>query len=141
MMKLSHLPARLAVGAFILNSGLNKRHLPEEAAAGLQQMAEKAFPQISRMSPAEFGTFISNSEISLGAALLTPFVPSWLAGAGLAVFSGSMVRMYLNTPGMTESDGIRPTSDGTALAKDFWMLGIAGTLVLDDLLRRRQKRK
>lgn len=138
-MKLSHLPARLAVGAFVLNSGLTKRGLPDEAAAGLQQMAEKAFPQFNRMTPAQFGKFISTSEISLGAALLAPFIPSWLAGAGLAAFSGGLVRMYLNTPGMTESDGIRPTSDGTALAKDFWMLGIAGTLVLDDLLRRRRK--
>lgn len=141
MMSLSHLPARLAVGAFILNSGLNKRNLPEEGAAGLQQMAENAYPQLSRMTPGEFGKFVSNSEMALGAALLVPLVPSWLAGAGLAAFSGSMVRMYLKTPGMTESDGIRPTGDGTALAKDAWMLGIAGTLILDDFLRRRRKRK
>jgi hypothetical protein len=39
--------------------------------------------------------------------------------------------MYLKTPGMTLEDGIRPSPQGTALAKDIWMLGIAAALVLD----------
>src|SRR5699024_6391915 len=43
--KLRHVPPRLAAGAFILNSGLNKRDLDEESAAGLQSMAAQAFPQ------------------------------------------------------------------------------------------------
>jgi hypothetical protein len=32
---------------------------------------------------------------------------------------------------MTLKDGIRPSPQGTALAKDIWMLGIAAALVLD----------
>ena len=39
--------------------------------------------------------------------------------------------MYLKTPGMTLEDGIRPTPEGTGLAKDIWMLGIAAALILD----------
>ena len=43
---------------------------------------------------------------------------------------GSLVSMYLRTPGMTESDGVRPTQQGTAVAKDTWLLAIAAALVL-----------
>ncbi|ROR72088.1 hypothetical protein [Bogoriella caseilytica] len=136
--KLSHVPVRLAAGAFILNAGLGKRNLPEEAAAGLQSSAAVAFPQLSEMEPADFGKLLSRSEIALGAALLTPFVPSWLAGLGLAGFSGSLLQMYLKTDGLTEEDGIRPTSDGTPIAKDVWLLGIAVTLILDDLRRKKR---
>lgn len=136
--KLNHVPVRLAAGAFILNAGLGKRNLPEEAAAGLQSSAAVAFPQLSEMEPADFGKLLSRSEIALGAALLTPFVPSWLAGLGLAGFSGSLLQMYLKAEGMTEEDGIRPTSDGTPIAKDVWLLGIAVTLILDDLRRKKR---
>ena len=33
----------------------------------------------------------------------------------LAGFSGSLVSMYLRTPGMTEEDGVRPTQEGTEI--------------------------
>ncbi|MEV7135301.1 hypothetical protein AB0N24_20745 [Arthrobacter sp. NPDC093128] len=74
---------------------------------------------------------LSYAELSLGAALLLPFLPSRLAGMGLGIFSGSLFTMYLRTPGMTLADGIRPSPQGTGLAKDIWMLGIAAALVLD----------
>ncbi|WP_258006473.1 hypothetical protein [Arthrobacter sp. AFG20] len=32
---------------------------------------------------------------------------------------------------MTQADGIRPSQQGTALAKDVWTFGIAVALVLD----------
>lgn len=38
--------------------------------------------------------------------------------------------MYLRTPGMTEADGVRPTQDGTPVAKDSWLLAIAAALLL-----------
>ncbi|WP_324652586.1 hypothetical protein [Georgenia sp. H159] len=129
--KLRHVPPRLAAGAFILNSGLSKRELDEESAAGLQGMAAHAFPQLKDMSPQDFGKLVSTGETALGAALLLPLVPSWLAGLGLTAFSTGLLRMYLKLPGMTEDDGIRPTSDGTAIAKDVFMLGIGLGLVLD----------
>ncbi|WP_331460337.1 MULTISPECIES: hypothetical protein [unclassified Arthrobacter] len=137
-MKISHIPLRLTTGAYILNSGLNKRNLDAESAAGLQQMAANAFPQVQDIEPVKFGKLLSNAEICVGLSLLLPFVPSRLAGLILGCFSGGMVRMYLKTPGMTEQDGIRPSADGMGLAKDTWMAGVAAALILD---RKRPKTK
>ncbi|WP_159612259.1 DoxX family membrane protein [Glutamicibacter sp. JC586] len=120
---------RLVSGAFILNSGINKLRIDEASAAGLQQMASNGVPQLADLEPSVFGKVVSISEISLGSALLLPLVPSRLAGLGLGAFSGVLLSSYLRTPGMTESDGIRPTADGTALAKDFWLAGIAAALI------------
>lgn len=131
-MSFVQVPARLAAGAFILNSGLGKRDLPDEAAAGLQEMGAAGVPQLKEMEPQQFKKFITATEIGIGAALLTPVVPGWLAGAALAAFSGGLLNMYRNTPGMTV-DGIRPTQEGTGVAKDVFMLGIAGTLIADSL--------
>ncbi|HEY9563721.1 MAG TPA: hypothetical protein VIR30_08125, partial [Nocardioides sp.] len=71
-MKLSHVPLRLATGAFILNSGLAKRGLPPEAAEGMQGMAANAVPQVKGMQPEAFGKALSTGEIALGVALLAP---------------------------------------------------------------------
>ncbi|MDD9205212.1 hypothetical protein PU560_01880, partial [Georgenia sp. 10Sc9-8] len=130
-LKLRHVPPRLAIGAFILNSGISKRNLDEDSAAGLQAMAANAYPQLKEMSPKDFGKLVSTSEMALGAALLLPVVPTWLAALGLTAFSGSLVKMYLSTPGMTQEDGIRPTQDGTGIAKDVWMLGAALGMLVD----------
>lgn len=136
--KLRHLPPRLAAGAYILNSGLGKRGLDEESAAGMQAMGANAYPQLKEMSPQDFGKLLSTGEIALGAALLAPIVPSWLAGLGLTAFSGSLLKMYLNTPGLTEEDGVRPTSDGVPIAKDVFMLGIGLGLLVDALTSRKK---
>jgi hypothetical protein len=42
---------------------------------------------------------------------------------------------------MTLEDGIRPSQQGTALAKDVWMLGIAAALILDRTHVNRSSRK
>ncbi|WP_251043177.1 hypothetical protein [Arthrobacter sp. ISL-69] len=128
---MSHIPLRLTTGAFILNAGYAKRNLDKDSAAGLQAMAARVIPPVSRIRPETFGKMLSYSEMTLGAALLAPFLPSRLVGVGLGIFSGSMLTMYRRTPGMTEPDGIRPSQKGTALAKDVWMFGIAVALVLD----------
>jgi hypothetical protein len=130
-MRMSHIPLRLTTGAFILNAGFGKRNLDEDSSAGLQAMAARVIPPVRRIEPKVFGKVVSYSEMALGAALLTPFLPSRLVGAGLGIFSGSLLAMYLRTPGMTEADGIRPSQKGTAMAKDVWMFGIAVALVLD----------
>jgi hypothetical protein len=130
-MRLTHIPLRLSTGAFILNAGWGKRHLDQDSAAGLQAMAARVIPAVNRLDAAKFGKILSYAEMTLGAALLTPFVPGRLAGIGLGIFSGSLFTMYLKTPGMTLEDGIRPSPQGTVLAKDIWMLGIAAALVLD----------
>lgn len=132
-MSLAAAPARLAAGLFFLNSGMGKLDLTEEAAQGLRDMGAHGVPQLSQIPPKTFGTAIAYGELGVAAALLTPMVPGWLAGAALGAFSGGLVNMYRNTPGMTV-DGIRPTKEGTALAKDTWLLGIAGMLIIDSIL-------
>ncbi|WEV77653.1 hypothetical protein O9K63_13810 [Janibacter cremeus] len=138
-MKLSHIPLRLATGAFILNSGLSKRNLPPEAAGALQGMAANAVPRAKEMEPQVFGRTLSTGEIALGAALLTPFVPSALAGAALTAFGGGLIQMYLNTPGMTEEGSlVKPTQDGTAVAKDIWLVGAGLALLIDGLTSKKK---
>ncbi|MFC4554155.1 hypothetical protein [Georgenia faecalis] len=128
---LRHAPPRLAAGAFILNSGLGKRNLDAESAAGLQAMAVNAVPQLGELDPKDFAKLLSTSEIALGTALLLPIVPTWLAALGLTGFSAGLVRMYLKTPGLTEADGVRPTPDGLGMAKDVWLLGMGLGLLVD----------
>lgn len=136
-MNVSHVPLRLATGAFILNSGLSKRGVPREAAEGMQGMASAAFPQLGSMEPEQFAKALSTGEMALGAALLAPFVPSTVAGAGLTGFGASLLKMYVSLPGMTQPGSVRPTQDGTAIAKDVWLVGAGLTLLLDGLRSRR----
>jgi hypothetical protein len=137
-MKLSHLPIRITTGVFILNSGLTKRHVDPEAAKGLHAMAAGAVPPLAKLDAEQFGKLLSASEIALGAALLLPFIPSALAGAGLAAFGAGLLQLYLKTPGMREDGSLKPTQQGTAIAKDVWLLGAGLTLLLDDLTDRRE---
>ncbi|MFG3420454.1 hypothetical protein [Micromonospora sp. NPDC048063] len=139
-MKVSHLPLRVSTGAFILNSGLGKRNLEGEAAQGMHGMAVGAIPQLGQLDPNRFARLLSRAEVALGAALLAPFVPSVLAGLGLAAFGAGLVQLYLRTPGMREPGSLKPTQQGIGLAKDVWLLGAGLTLVLDDLTLRRRLR-
>ncbi len=129
--RLSHIPLRLATGAFILNAGLGKVGLDEDSAGYLQAMASKAFPQLSQLEAQQFGKALAASEIAIGSVLLAPFISSRLAGLGLLAFSAGMMTLYFRTPELTQEDGVRPTQDGTAVAKDIWMVGIALSLLLD----------
>ncbi|ALE93469.1 hypothetical protein AOC05_15975 [Arthrobacter alpinus] len=126
---------RLVSGAFILNSGIGKLHLEQEHAAGLQAAAARVIPPAGTLEPDKFGKLLSASEIGIGTLILLPFVPTRLAGLVLGMFSGGLVATYLKSPGMTKEDGILPTPAGTAMAKDFWLAGIAVALFFR---RRRQ---
>ena len=140
-MSLAQLPIRLTTGAFVLNSGIGKLSISDEEAEGLQQMAANGVPVLADMSPAAFRRVIAATEISVGAAQLIPKVPGWLAGSALSAFSAGLLNMYLNTPGMTQDDGVRPSSDGTAVAKDVWMLGAGVSMVVDSLINTTSRRK
>ena len=85
---LSELPARISAGAFILNSGLGKRGADEGTAAGLHGFAAGTYPFLKSVPPQQFVQGLATAEIVLGAALLTPFVPTVVAGAALTAFSG-----------------------------------------------------
>ena len=130
-MSLTNTILRAVPGAFILNSGIGKLRMDAQTAEGMQGKAAQGVPPLGKLTPEQFAKFLSYGEIAVGASLLLPFVPTRIAGLALAGFSGSMISMYLRTPGMTESDGVRPTQDGTAVAKDSWMLAIAGALLLN----------
>ena len=135
--KLWHLPLRLAAGAFILNSGLNKRGLEGEAAQGVHAFAASGHPELADVDPETFVTGLSSAEIGLGAALLVPFIPSWFVGAGLTAFGLGLNRLYWNVPGLRQPGDVRPTEDGTPIAKDIWLTGIGAALVADGLTGRR----
>ncbi|MET3174679.1 UNVERIFIED_ORG: hypothetical protein ABIB52_002530 [Arthrobacter sp. UYCu721] len=51
MRRMSHIPLRLTTGAFILNAGYGERNLDKDSAAGLQAMAARVIPPVSRMKP------------------------------------------------------------------------------------------
>ncbi|GAA3443963.1 hypothetical protein [Planomonospora venezuelensis] len=129
------LPARLAAGALILNSGLTKSAADKETAAQLHGMASGAYPFLKDMDPEDFVKLLSKAEIAVGAALLIPAVPSVLAGAALTAFAGGLLGLYLRTPGMREEGSLRPTHQGMAIAKDVWLLGIGAGLVAEELRR------
>jgi len=126
-----HLPVRLATGAYIVNAGLSKLDVGDDKAKQLHAMASGTYDALDELEPRFFVKLLAAAEIVLGTALIVPMVPSRLAGLGLGAFSGGLLGMYLSTPGMHQEGSIRPTSDGTCLAKDVWMLGSALSLVMD----------
>lgn len=135
-MRLRNLPTRLATGAFILHSGWEKWHGNEEQAAGIHGMASGVYPVFKSMKAPQFLKMLSVGELALGATLLAPVVPPKIAGAALTGFSGALLTMYLRTDGMHKPGSPWPTPQGTAVAKDVWMLGIGLGLVADGLTSR-----
>jgi uncharacterized membrane protein YphA (DoxX/SURF4 family) len=126
-----NLPTRLATGAYILDSGLEKGHGAEEQAQGVHRMAAGAFPLFARVSPRTFLKALALAEIGVGATLLTPVVPNALAGAALSTFAGGLVTMYLRTPALHKPQSVWPTPAGIGVSKDVWMLAIGLGLLTD----------
>jgi hypothetical protein len=100
--------------------------------------ATGTYPFLKSVPPEQFIKVLSTSEIVLGAALLTPFVPTIVAGAALTAFSGGLLGLYLQTPGMRKEGSLAPTPEGLALAKDSWLVGIGLSIMLRGLTARRQ---
>lgn len=130
---LRQLPMRLTAGAYMLNSGVQKWQADEQTAGELHGFAASAYPFVKEMDPPTFLRTLAGTEIALGVALVLPVVPALFAGAGLAAFSAGLLGLYLKTPGMRQEGTLRPTQQGTPLAKDVWLLGIGAGLVVDDL--------
>ncbi|MFF7790766.1 hypothetical protein [Streptomyces sp. NPDC007991] len=127
------LPLRLTVGAFFLNSGLWKREADQATAQRLQQFAGATYPFLGKLDAQKFTRLLSTGEITVAAALLLPIVPAAVAGAALTAFSCGTLGLYLRTPGMRQEGSLRPTEQGTALAKDVWMLGIGVSLIAEGM--------
>ena len=133
---LREMPPRLTAGAFILNSGLEKRTVDEAHAKALHGMAAGTYPFLESRDPVQFVRLLSRAEIVVGTVLLLPVVPAAVAGAVLTAFSGGLLGMYLTTPGMRKPGSLAPTPDGLVVAKDVWMLGIGLGLLADAAERR-----
>jgi hypothetical protein len=131
--KWRHVPQRMVTGAFILQSGIGKLSADEATAQQLHGFATGTYPFLAKLKPEDFVKLLAGTEIALGTALLLPFVPSVVAGAGLTAFSGGLLGLYVRTPGMRKEGTPLPTQQGTALAKDVWMAGIGLGLVIDEL--------
>ena len=137
---LSEIAPRISAGAFILNSGLGKRGADEGTAAGLHGFATGTYPFLKSVDPATFVKVLAYSEIAVGTALLTPFVPTAVAGALLTGFSGGLLGLYLNTPGMRKPGSLAPTQEGLTVAKDVWLLGIGIGLITRGTIDREPRR-
>jgi len=130
-LRIHTVPTRLATGAFILHEGLGKLRATPERAAGLHGAASGAYPFLADLPPERFTRALAIGELTVGAALLLPFVPARLAGLALTGFAGGLVTMYLRTPAMHEPGSVWPTPAGMAVSKDVWMLGIGASLLLE----------
>ena len=131
--KLRRAPVRVAAGAFILNSGINKLKGGEEQAKGVHGMAVTAYPFLGKIEPNTFHKALGAWETALGAALLLPIVPAGLVGLALSGFASALVGLYVRTPGVHDQY-MRPTQAGNGLAKDTWLAAIGYSLVIDAAL-------
>jgi uncharacterized membrane protein YphA (DoxX/SURF4 family) len=136
---LSEIAPRISAGAFILNSGLGKRGADEETATGMHGFAAGTYPFLKSVPPQQFVQGLATTEIVLGAALLTPFVPTFVAGAALTAFSSGLLGLYLKTPGMRKPGSLAPTEQGLSIAKDSWLVGIGIGLMTRGLIERRPR--
>ena len=136
---LSEIAPRISAGAFILNSGLGKRAADEQAATGMHGFATGTYPFLASVPPQQFAKALATSEIVIGAALLTPFVPTAVAGLTLTGFSGGLLGLYLKTPGMRKPGSLAPTEQGLAIAKDSWLLGIGIGLMTRGIIERKPR--
>jgi uncharacterized membrane protein YphA (DoxX/SURF4 family) len=130
------LPGRIATGAFIFHSGLEKWNGPTAQAEGVHAMAAAAFPFLQSIPPEKFLKGLAAGEIVTGALLMAPFIPNAVAGAALTGFSGSLLAMYARTPALRKPGSVWPSQGGIAVSKDVWMLGI-GLGLLADAARRK----
>lgn len=133
-LRLRRAPLRLTTGAFILSAGWDKWKGDEQTAAQLHGFATGTYPFLKSIEPTTFRKVLAAGEIGLGVALLVPVVPATLAGAGLTAFAGSLLGLYVRTPGMRRGSlDPRSTPAGLPISKDVWMLGAGLALLIDGL--------
>lgn len=137
---LSSAALRVLPGAFVLNSGIGKIGMPAEASAGTQQFAASAIPALKQLPPEKFGTILGWTETGVGGAMLAPFVSNFVAGSALTAFSSGLLALYFADPDNRQEDGIRPSEQGTALAKDSWLLAIGVALVVSSFDSKKSKK-
>lgn len=137
--KVRRAPGRITAGSFILNAGLSKLSGDAETAKALHGMACGSYPLLRRIPPPLFLRLLAVAEIALGGMLLLPVVGPALAGLALTSFAGGLLGIYVRTPALHD-DKLRPTRQGTPIAKDIWMAGIGVSLLLDAALSGSERR-
>ena len=135
----SYLPARIATGAYILHSGLEKWKGDEATAQGIHGMATGAYPFLGKIGPKQFLRLLAGAEMATGAALVVPILPLGLAGAALTGFSGALLGLYARTPGLRQAGSVWPTEQGVGISKDVWMLGIGLSMLAESRVTRRSR--
>src|SRR5688500_16009331 len=98
--RLNTAPTRLATGAFIFHTGVDKWRADDATAGGVHGMAAAAYPFLAKVPPTTFLKALAGAEIAVGAALLAPFVPDRVAGAALTAFAGGLMGLYVRTPSL-----------------------------------------
>jgi uncharacterized membrane protein YphA (DoxX/SURF4 family) len=131
--RLQLVPARLAAGAYILHSGIEKFGAGDETAGFLHDTASNSYPFLRRLKPAQFLRLVALGEVAVGAALVLPVVPPAVAGSLLTGFSSALLGVYARTPGLRRPGSIWPTHEGIGMAKDVWMLGIGLSLLAESV--------
>ena len=103
-------PVRLATGAYIAHSGLEKMARFRGAGRGATWHGCDCLPRSWRpIPPQRFLRMLAAGEIVTGTLLLDPLIPNGVAGAALTVFSGGLVAMYARTPTMHKPGSVWPT--------------------------------
>lgn len=139
--RISNLPARVAAGAFILSSGLGKLQAEKDTHEQVHGFASGTYPFLESVPPEQFGKALGAAEVALGSALLMPVVVGdGLAGLALTAFASGLLGLYAKTPGMRREGSLRPSKEGTAIAKDAWLAGIGLTLMASSVGARRAAR-
>lgn len=116
-----------------MNSGLNKLNGDDEYLEHVFGTAVTAYPFLDVVGSSRFSKWFGSFEVLLGTLLLIPLIPDAAAGTIMLPFSAGLVGLYLRIPGMRVNKGLQPTSQGIAMAKDFWLLGIALSLMASRL--------
>jgi len=135
--KLRDVPGRAVAGAYVLHSGVEKMSADPEHAAGIHGMAAGTYPFLAKLPPEKFTRALGVGEMAVGAVLLTPLVPTAVAGLALAGFAAALTGVYARTPGMRRPGSIWPSQAGIGLSKDVWLLAMGAGFVADALVSRR----
>ena len=112
-----------------MNSGLNKLNGEDEYLEHVFGMAVTAYPILDAVGSTRFSKLFGSLEVLIGTLLLIPLIPDAVAGTVMLPFSAGLAGLYLRIPGMRADKSVRPTSQGIAMAKDLWLLGISLSLI------------
>ena len=91
-------------------TGPAKRGADDATAGQLHGFAAGTYPVLGKLDAKRFTSLLSTAEIAIGAALVLPMVPAWLAGAGLTGFALGTLGLYLRTPACEKRAAFVPPS-------------------------------